>query len=135
LFRQTYKHNVEGSIPDILRKLINSPNRPKGPPPHFHQFQTEYFRVESGLMGIQVDGVTRTVTAEDGEVSVKAGSIHQFYIHPDSPVEMTVYLSASDSGMDYQLDRIFFENWYGYWHDALLHDGGLDFFQFLAVRM
>lgn len=84
-------------------------------------------------MGIEVDGVKRSVAAEDGEISVKAGSVHQFFIHPSSPGDMTVYLSASDSGMDYQLDRVFFENWYGYWHDALLHDGGLNLFQFLAV--
>ncbi|KAI9928669.1 hypothetical protein ASPWEDRAFT_36435 [Aspergillus wentii DTO 134E9] len=134
LFRQTYRHNVEGPIPDNLRQLINSPNRPKGPPPHFHQFQTEYFRVETGVMGINVDGQVKRVTKEDGEVSVKAGSIHNFFIHPDSEETMTVYLSASDSGMDYQLDRIFFENWYGYWHDALLHGGGLDWIQFLAIQ-
>ena len=84
-------------------------------------------------MGIQVNGAKKKVTAEDGEISVKAGSIHQFSIHPESPVAMTVYLSASDSGLDFQLDRIFFENWYGYWHDALLHDGGLNMFQYLAV--
>ena len=84
-------------------------------------------------MGINVDGQVKRLTPEDGEVSVKAGSIHNFFIHPDSEESMTVYLSASDSGMDYQLDRIFFENWYGYWHDALLHGGGLDWIQFLAV--
>lgn len=134
LFRQTYKHDIKGPVPDNLRKLLDSPHRPKGPLLHFHQFQTEYFRVEAGLMGIQVDGVTKAVTADDGEISVKAGSIHQFFIHPDSLGDMTVYLSASDSGMDFQLDRIFFENWYGYWHDALLHDGGLNMFQYLAVR-
>ena len=100
-------------MPDNLRKLIDSPHRPKGPLLHFHQFQIEYFKVDSGLMGIHVDGSERTVRAEDGEVSVKAGSIHQFFIHPESPGDMTVYLSASDSGLDFQLDRIFFENWYG----------------------
>ena len=84
-------------------------------------------------MGIEVDGARKSVTRDDGEISVKAGSIHQFFIHPDSPGDMTVYLSASDAGMDYQLDRIFFENWYGYWHDALLHDGGLSLLQYLAV--
>ena len=84
-------------------------------------------------MGIEVDGAHKSVTSDDGEVSVKAGSIHRFYIHPDSPGDMTVYLSASDAGMDYQLDRIFFENWYGYWHDALLHGGGLSLLQYLAV--
>lgn len=85
-------------------------------------------------MGINVDGQVKRLTPEDGEVSVKAGSIHNFFIHPDSEESMTVYLSASDSGMDYQLDRIFFENWYGYWHDALLHGGGLDWIQFLAIQ-
>ncbi len=84
-------------------------------------------------MGIECDGQKKAVTKDDGEISVKAGSIHQFFIHPDSPGDMTVYLSASDAGMDFQLDRIFFENWYGYWHDALLHDGGLSILQYLAV--
>ena len=84
-------------------------------------------------MGIEVDGVTRKVTSDDGEISVKAGSIHQFFLHPESPGDMTVYLSASDAGMDFQLDRVFFENWYGYWHDALLHEGGLSLLQYLAV--
>ncbi|KAK0513964.1 hypothetical protein JMJ35_003686 [Cladonia borealis] len=134
LFRQTYKHDIKGPVPANLRKLLDSPKRPKGPLLHFHQFQTEYFRVEAGLMGIHIDGAEKTVTAEDGEISVKAGSIHQFFIHPDSPGDMTVYLSASDSGMDFQLDRIFFENWYGYWHDALLHEGGLNIFQYLAIQ-
>ncbi len=133
LFRQTYKHDIKGPIPANLRKLLDGPKRPKGPLLHFHQFQTEYFRVEAGLMGLHVDGVEKTVTAKDGEISVKAGSIHQFFIHPDSQGDMTVCLSASDSGMDFQLDRIFFENWYGYWHDALLHNGGLNLFQYLAV--
>ncbi|KAL8792096.1 MAG: hypothetical protein Q9195_005271 [Heterodermia aff. obscurata] len=134
LFRQTYKHDLTGTIPPNLRKLLDGPNRPQGPLLHFHQFQTEYFRVEAGLMGIEVNGATRSVTRDDGEISVKAGSIHRFFIHPDSPGDMTVYLSASDAGMDYQLDRIFFENWYGYWHDALLHDGGLSLLQYLAIQ-
>ena len=135
LFRQTYLRTVEGPIPDNLRRLIHSPARPDGPPLHFHQYQTEYFRVEYGVMGIEIDGRTKRVVPEDGEISVKAGSLHHFFMHPDSPKSMTVYLSASDSGMDFQLDRVFFENWYGYWHDALLHDGGLDWIQFLAVRL
>ncbi|KAI9655152.1 MAG: hypothetical protein M1821_005635 [Bathelium mastoideum] len=134
LFRQTYRHTVDGRIPENLRKVISSAERPRGPLLHFHQFQTEYFKVETGLMGIEINGEVKKVTPEDGEISVKAGSIHRFFIHPSSPEKMTVYLSASDSGMDYQLDRIFFENWYGYWHDALLHDGGLDWIQFLAIQ-
>lgn len=84
-------------------------------------------------MGLEIDGVMKKVTAEDGETSIKAGHIHCFFIHPDCPDYMTVLLSAMDPGMDYQLDRVFFENWYGYWHDAVLHDCGLDWIQTLCV--
>lgn len=82
---------------------------------------------------MEIDGVVKKLTAEDGETSVKAGHIHAFWIDDATPDYMTVILSASDSGMDYQLDRVFFENWYGYWTDALLHDGGLDWIQTLCV--
>lgn len=101
---------------------------------HFHQFQTEYFKIEHGICVVEIDGVLRNLTPEDEETSCKAGRIHRFFIHPDSDEYMTVILSASDPGIDYQLDRVFFENWYGYWHDALLHDGGLDLIQTLCVR-
>ena len=106
LFRQTYKHDIEGPIPENLRKLIDSPQRPKGPPPHFHQFQTEYFQVVSGIMTLNKDGKQMRITPEDGEISVKAGTVHNFNIHPDSPNEMVVLLSASDSGKDYQLGKL-----------------------------
>lgn len=77
--------------------------------------------------------MVKKLTAEDGETSVKAGHIHAFWIDDATADYMTVILSASDSGMDYQLDRVFFENWYGYWSDGLLHEGGLDWIQTLCV--
>lgn len=81
-----------------------------------------------------MDGVVKKLTNEDGETSVKAGHIQAFWIDDSTPDYMTVILSASDQGMDYQLDRVFFfENWYGYWSDALLHEGGLDWIQTLYV--
>ncbi|KAI9166304.1 putative oxidoreductase patJ [Paramyrothecium foliicola] len=134
LIRQTYRHDLEGDIPQNLRKLIDSPMRPVGPYPHFHKFQNEYFTVLSGIMGIELDGEHRVVYPEDGEISVKAGTVHRYYIHPDSPGPMTINISATESGVDYQLDRMFLENWYGYWHDALLHKGKIDYLQYLAVR-
>jgi hypothetical protein len=134
MMSQTYRHTVDGPIPENLRKLIESPRRPKGPPVHFHQFQTEYFSVQYGICIVEINGVPTVLRPEDGEISCKAGNIHAFYIHPDSPEKMTIILSASDAGNDYQLDRVFFENWYGYWHDALLHGGGLDLIQTLQVR-
>ncbi|KAJ5645004.1 hypothetical protein N7507_011015 [Penicillium longicatenatum] len=133
MMRQTYRLDVEGPIPSTLRKLIDSPQRPDGPAMHFHRYQNEFFHVEHGICVAEVDGVCRNLTPEDGEVSLQANHIHRFSIHPDSGEYMTVLLSGSDAGIDNQLDRVFFENWYGYWHDALLYEGGLDFIQKLQM--
>jgi hypothetical protein len=46
---------------------------------------------------------------------------------------MVIILSASDPGLDYQLDRVFFENWYGLWHDYLVYEGKMDLIQLLCV--
>ncbi|KAA8646865.1 uncharacterized protein ATNIH1004_005540 [Aspergillus tanneri] len=119
LFRRTYRHTVERPVPEKLRNLINRPDRPKGPPPHLHQFQPDYFREESGVLRIEVNRVIRRIMPGDGEISVKAGSIYRFFIYPDSLESMTVYLSASSSGNDYQLDLIFSRT---------------DWIQFLAIQ-
>ena len=98
-----------------------------------HQYQAEYFKVEQGIMGVKVDGKQYKKTPEDPEFLVPAGTFHGFYRHPDSPGPMTVLLSASDSGNDYKLDRVFFENWYGFWHDSLLYHGKMNYIHWLAV--
>lgn len=133
-FRQRYclKPTIDESDPDYER--INAAlHHPSGPPVHFHPFQNEYFRVEQGRMCVEIDGVLQILTPEDGEIMGRAGSIHRFYIAPDSTKDMVIILSASDPGLDYQLDRVFFENWYGLWHDYLVHEGKMDLIQLLCV--
>jgi hypothetical protein len=107
--------------------------KPSGPPPHLHRYQTEYFKVEQGIMGVNVNGEILKKTPEDPEFSIPPNVFHGFFRHPDSPGPMTVVLSASDSGRDYKLDRVFFENWYGYWHDATIYYGGMNYIQWLQV--
>ncbi|KAL1636604.1 hypothetical protein SLS56_001189 [Neofusicoccum ribis] len=124
-----------GDSLSMLNKQVELPRRPATPYPHIHKYQTEYFRVESGILGITVEGEYRRYMPEDGGFTVNAGTIHQFRIDADSPEEMTVVLSASDAGMDYQLDRVYLENWHGYWHDVMLHEGGkMNLFQYLAIH-
>ncbi|KAF6798854.1 hypothetical protein CSOJ01_12589 [Colletotrichum sojae] len=99
-------------------------------PYHNSAGQTKIFNSPSrrrGVVGNEVDGQHHKVRPGGGKVSVKAGGIHRFNVHRESQGAMTVYLSASDSGLNYQLDRVFFEDWYGYWHDALLHEGKINF--------
>ena len=66
-------------------------------------------------------------------VEWQADAARQF-LAPDSTEDMTVVLSASDTGDNYMLDRIFFENWYGMWHDGIVSNGGkFDLIQLLSV--
>ncbi|CEJ59024.1 hypothetical protein PMG11_07661 [Penicillium brasilianum] len=133
-FRQRYclKPTIDESDPDYER-ISAALHHPSGPPVHFHPFQNEYFRVEQGRMCVEIDGVLQILTPEDGEIMGRAGSIHRFYIAPDSTEDMVIILSASDPGLDYQLDRVFFENWYGLWHDYLVHEGKMDLIQLLCT--
>ncbi|GME33701.1 putative cupin -type protein [Neofusicoccum parvum] len=124
-FRQTYKLKAPVEL---------NFNKPTGPPLHFHPWQNEWFRCVSGRMGIEIDGKTRILTPEDGEIMGRAGCVHRFFLAPDSTEDMTVVLSASDTGDNYMLDRIFFENWYGMWHDGIVSNGGkFDLIQLLST--
>ncbi|KAI0124773.1 hypothetical protein BJ170DRAFT_475741 [Xylariales sp. AK1849] len=136
--RQRYRWKIPPELeraPDsTASRLHETLNHPSGPPTHFHPFQNEWFRVVSGRMCVEMDGQLRTLTPEDGEIWGRAGSIHRFYIAPDSTEDLVAVISASDCGRDYQLDRVFFENWYGMWHDYLVHEGGkMDMIQILCV--
>jgi mannose-6-phosphate isomerase-like protein (cupin superfamily) len=134
-FRQTYRLKPTVGVDNADYERINAAlHHPSGPPLHFYPFQNEYFRVVQGRMCVEIDGVLRTLTSEDEEVVGRAGTIHRFYIAPDSTEDMIIILSASDNGMDYQLDRVFFENWYGIWHDYLVHEGKFDLIQLLCVK-
>jgi len=107
--------------------------KPSGPPPHLHRYQTEFFKVEEGIMGVNIDGQIFKKTPEDPEFSIPPNVFHGFFRHPESPGPMTVVLSSSDSGRDYKLDRVFFENWYGFWHDSSVYYGGMNYIQWLQI--
>ncbi|KAI0108851.1 hypothetical protein GGR51DRAFT_570116 [Nemania sp. FL0031] len=135
-FRQRYRWKLPPELENDAQasKLLETLNHPSGPPTHFHPYQNEWYRVESGRMCVEIDGVLKTLTPEDGEVFGRAGSIHRFFISPDSTEDMVAIISGSDPGLDFQLDRVFFENWYGLWHDYLVHeDGKMDLIQLLCT--
>ncbi|KAI1371045.1 hypothetical protein F4677DRAFT_450756 [Hypoxylon crocopeplum] len=134
--RQRYRVKLPPELSDDpnATRQYEARNHPSGPPVHFHPFQNEWFRVEQGRMCVEIDGRLKTLTPEDGEVFGRAGCIHRFFIAPDSTEDMVAIISGSDPGRDYQLDRIFFENWYGLWHDYLVHeDGKMDMIQILCT--
>ena len=110
----------------------------RGPPTHFHVHQTERFRVEQGRIGIEVNGKSRIVTPADGVVVCHAGNLHRFWVDVEGEdgeqqEDVVLLLNATDSGKDFVLDRVFFENWYGMRYDSLTYGKGIDFIQMLCV--
>jgi hypothetical protein len=137
-FRQRYRWKLPAELENSAEatRVYETLSHPSGPPTHFHPFQNEWYRVESGRMCVEIDGNLRMLTPEDGEAMGRAGTIHRFFIAPDSTEDMVTVVSGSDSGRGYQLDRVFFENWYGIWHDYLVHEGGkMDLIQLLCVSI
>lgn len=108
----------------------------KKPPLHFHPYQAEFFKVISGKVTIEVEGAERVLSAESGEVSIEPGPYHRLWPTPGSEENLIFDLSASEApDVSLIVDQCFFENWYGYQNDVLLHGEKLDIIQVMNVRI
>ena len=117
----------------IYAKLIEGG---KKPPTHFHPYQWEFFRVINGNLTIDLDGVPRHVTKEDGEIAVRPYVHHVIYGTPGTETnEVEFVVSASDVREEkgVTMDQAFFENWYGYQEDVFQRGEKIDLIQVLAV--
>lgn len=79
------------------------------------------------------------MTPEDGVVVCRAGNLHRFWVDVDGEdgeqEDVVLLLNATDSGKDFVLDRVFFENWYGMRYDSLTYGDGIDLVQMLCVSV
>ena len=108
----------------------------KKPPLHFHPYQAEFFKIISGKVTIEVEGAERVLSAESGEVSIEPGPYHRLWPTPGSEENLIFDLSASEApDVPLIVDQCFFENWYGYQNDVLLHGEKLDIIQVMNVRI
>lgn len=108
------------------------------PPTHFHPYQWEFFRVLKGNLTIDLNGVPKHITKEDGETAVRPCTHHVVYGTPGTEMnEVEFIVSASDGRQQdgVLLDQAFFENWYGYQEDVFQRGERLDFVQVLAVSL
>jgi hypothetical protein len=108
------------------------------PPLHFHCTQHEYMQVLEGRLCYEVEGQELVLKPEDGEVCMKPWTHH--CILPTPPTDgpsgrRTVFmLSGTDSDEAFKLDEIFYENWYSYQEEFIVHGGSLSLLQILIVR-
>ena len=105
------------------------------PPLHFHPYQEEYMRVLEGKLGVEIDGQERVIGPDDGEVMVEPWQHHRLYpaTMADATNKCRFLLSGQQSEEAYELDTLFFENWYGYQNEVVLQKRKMDWIQVMCV--
>ncbi|KAF2672459.1 hypothetical protein BT63DRAFT_422918 [Microthyrium microscopicum] len=112
-----------------LRKLAS-----QKPPLHFHCYQEEYIEVTEGKLAVEADGKEQVLTPEDGVFQIKPWTHHRLYPPPDDGSEITKFiLSGAETEEQYQLDHLFFSNWYAYQDTVFVQGGKFSLVQILSM--
>lgn len=111
----------------------------KKPPLHFHANQDEYIQAVEGAIGVEVEGEEIVLKPEHPEYLIAAWANHRSY-----PLEtarqapgcnvVRFLLSSEKTSDPFQLNTLFFENWYKYQNDIMKGNGKIDLVQVLSVR-
>ncbi|KAI1356620.1 hypothetical protein F5Y01DRAFT_267882 [Xylaria sp. FL0043] len=89
-----------------------------GPPLHIHWLQTEYFKVEKGVIGVMKNGKEVTATKDDGILEIPAGTRHRFWAHSSTTEDLVFKVWAEPQDIDHSFDENFLRNFTGYRRDC-----------------
>ncbi|KAI7780127.1 hypothetical protein LA080_000046 [Diaporthe eres] len=107
------------------------------PPMNFHSSQLEFMQVLEGRLCYEIEGKELVLTPEDGEVCIEPWTHHRLLPTPptDGPSgrRSVVLLSSTDSDQVFKLDYIFYQNWYSYQEEFIIHGGSLSLLQVLIM--
>lgn len=121
------------------------------PPEHFHPYQDEYVEVTRGRLVVEIEGREHILTPASGEFVIPRWANHRLYPPPPpSPAAAGTATSSGDGGNEdgketrfllsgedtprlFRLDAVFFENWYAYQDEVLLHGKSIDVLQVMCV--
>ncbi|KAI1413419.1 hypothetical protein F5Y13DRAFT_179526 [Hypoxylon sp. FL1857] len=107
------------------------------PPLHFHANQDEYIEAVEGKVGLEVEGKEVVLTAEDPEFCIGAWVNHRSYpIEPsrqDGSIVVRFLLSGERSRSTFELNTLFFENWYKYQDEMIRLNRGISLIQVLSM--
>jgi hypothetical protein len=112
------------------------------PPMHFHPYQEEYVQVLEGTLGLEIEKTEYRLKAEDGQFLIKPWANHRLYpIIDDTSNDYDgngkaarFLLSGEKSRMTFQLDDLFFQNWYSYQEEVVMSNKKFDIIQIMNVR-
>lgn len=114
------------------------------PPVHFHPNQDEFIEVLEGSLAIELRGQERILTPQDGEFCLPRWANHRLYPPPPASTDgrddgssgsgiTRFFLSAQDTVESFKLDLIFFQNWYAYQDEVVVHGKELDLIKVMNV--
>ncbi|KAI0145352.1 hypothetical protein GGR57DRAFT_301020 [Xylariaceae sp. FL1272] len=96
------------------------------PPLHFHPHQDEYVEVLQGKLVVEVEGRINILEPGHPEFSVRRWHNHRLYhlqppdVSGDGETQILRFLLSGESTKaSFKLDKMFFQNWYGY-QDAVV---------------
>ncbi|KAL4727873.1 hypothetical protein ACLX1H_004568 [Fusarium chlamydosporum] len=109
----------------------------KKPPTHFH-VQEEYVEVIEGVMGFEHEGKELILTPKDGRFNIKPYSNHRTYpmpkdMQPAGGKIVKFLLSGEKTDAVFELNPVFFENWYKYQDQFVIHGEKLSMMQLLST--
>ena len=103
---------------------------------HFHPHQEEYIEILHGKLCVDIEDEEHMLEDGSGELSVKPWTNHRLYPPEDFGGESIIrfFLSAESTSELFQLDTLFFENWYRYQEEVVSAGKSLDMLQVISVR-
>lgn len=112
------------------------------PPLHFHPYQQEYIEVLEGFICLEIEGQEELLDEASGELCIQPWTNHRLYpptremISGNNPftAQKTVFLlSGSETDHPLKLDLSFFQNWYAYQDQIVIHRAQPSYLQLLSV--
>lgn len=91
--------------------------------------------VSEGALAVEVDGVEHILRPGDSEFVLRRGVNHRLYPPRNEACgKLRCILSAEKTPSAFALDLVFFENWYAYQEQVVVHGAKLDLIQVMSVR-
>ena len=134
-------HDAERAFRFEITFYPNHPrlrDMPAKPPQHFHPFQDEYVSVSEGALTVEVEGIEHILQPGQPEFVLRRDVNHCLFPPRGEAWKdnhrVRATLSAENTGTVFSLDLVFFENWYAYQEQVVVHGARLDLIQVMSVR-
>ena len=100
--------------------------------------QEEYIEAIQGKMGLELEGKEIVLSPEDGRFPIKPYANHRSYpmplsMQPKGTTEVKFLLSGEPIDEVFELNPVFFENWYKYQDQFVMYGEKLSLIQLFSV--